>query len=106
MTFSLKALGKYKYILLVLFCAVVLLLLPTGSSSTDDGGASEDESRLEYVLSQVDGAGRVRVLCSEEGVAVVCDGARSAAVRLAIVEAVSAYTGLGSGAITVLAMAE
>ena len=37
---------------------------------------------------------------------VVCDGAGSAQVRLAIVEAVSAYTGLGSDKITVLTMAE
>ena len=42
------------------------------------------------------------VLCSEEGAAVVCDGASSAKVRLAVVRAVSAYTGLGSDRIAVL----
>ena len=62
------------------------------------------ESRLEYVLSGIEGVGRVSVLCSEEGAAVVCDGAGDAAVRLAVVQAVSNYTGLGSSRITVLPM--
>ena len=106
MTFSLQTLGKYKYILLLLLCALVLLLLPGGGGDGNTGEASEIETRLEYVLSGIDGAGRVRVLCSEEGAAVVCDAAGSAQVRLAIVEAVSAYTGLGSDKITVLTMAE
>ncbi len=107
MTLSLKTLGKYKYIILLVFCALVLLLLPTGSGS-DKGAqeASDAEARLEYVLSDIAGAGRVRVLYSEEGAAIVCDGADSAQVRLAIVQAVSAYTGLGSDRITVLAMAD
>ena len=72
MTFSLKALGRYKYILLLLLAALVLLLLPSGSGS---GGAEGEEARLEQVLSEVAGAGRVSVLCSENGAAVVCDGA-------------------------------
>ena len=85
-------------------CAVVLLLLPAGGSDTGDGGSSAAESRLEYVLSGIEGVGRVSVLCSEEGAAVVCDGAGDAAVRLAVVQAVSNYTGLGSSRITVLPM--
>lgn len=104
MTFSLKSLGKYKYILLLIACAVVLLLLPAGGSDTGDVGSSAAESRLEYVLSGIEGVGRVSVLCSEEGAAVVCDGAGDAAVRLAVVQAVSNYTGLGSSRITVLPM--
>ena len=95
MTFSLKSLGKYKYILLLIACAVVLLLLPAGGSDTGDGGSSAAESRLEYVLSGIEGVGRVSV---------VCDGAGDAAVRLAVVQAVSNYTGLGSSRITVLPM--
>ena len=57
MTFSLKSLGKYKYILLLIACAVVLLLLPAGGSDTGDGGSSAAESRLEYVLSGIEGVG-------------------------------------------------
>ena len=44
------------------------------------------------------------VLYSDEGVAVVCEGAGSARVRLDIVNAVSAYTGFGSDRIKVLGM--
>lgn len=107
MTFSLKTLGKYKYILLLILCALVLLILPTGGGGDgSDTSGSETETRLEFVLSDIEGAGRVRVLCSEMGAAVVCDGADSPQVRLAVVEAVSAYTGLGSDKITVLTMAE
>ena len=59
---------------------------------------------LEAVLGEVSGAGRVSVLYSDEGVAVVCEGAESARVRLDIVNAVSAYTGFGSDRIKVLSM--
>ena len=58
------------------------------------------------MLSDVAGAGRVSVLCSDEGAAVVCEGADDARVRLAVVNAVSAYTGLGSDRITVFTMAK
>ena len=81
-----------------------LLLIPSGSDGAEDGYASEAESRLESVLAEVEGAGRVRVLCSEEGAAVVCEGAADASVRLAVTRAVAAYTGLGSNEITVLPM--
>ena len=59
MTFSLQTLGKYKYILLLLLCALVLLLLPGGGGDGNTGEASEIETRLEYVLSGIDGAGPV-----------------------------------------------
>ena len=64
----------------------------------------EAELRLEAVLAGIDGAGRVSVLYSENGAAVVCDGASDAAVRLDIVRAVAAYTGLGADRISVLPM--
>ena len=104
MTFSLKDLAKYKYLLLAILLAAVLLLLPTGGSGAADESSSEAESRLEQVLSDIDGAGRVSVLCSESGAAVVCEGAGNASVRLAVTRAVAAYTGLGSNDISVLPM--
>lgn len=106
MTFSLKDLGKYKYILLLAACALALLLLAPSGGGGEDGGASEAEARLEYVLSRVDGAGRVDVLYTEAGATVVCAGASDANVRYAIVRAVSSCTGLGSDRITVLQRAE
>ena len=106
MTFSLSKLGKYRYILLLAGCALALLLL-TPSGARDDGEtASGEEARLEYVLSQVEGAGRVSALCTESGAAIVCDGASDSAVRLAIVRAVSDCTGLGSDRITVIKRAQ
>lgn len=103
MTFSFKSLAKYKYMIILGVCALVLLLLPMGSGEPDSI-AQGDEARLESVLGEVSGAGRVSVLCSESGAAIVCEGADDAKVRLAIVEAVKAYTGLGSDKITVLKM--
>ena len=106
MSFSLSSLGKYKYILLLALCALALLLLAPSSGGGSSGVASETEARLEYVLSRIEGAGNVDALCTENGAAVVCDGADNAQVRLAIVRAVSDCTGLGSDKITVLKRAE
>jgi hypothetical protein len=97
-------LGKYKYLLLLLILGLGLLLWPTGGGDGHDTGRTEQEARLEEVLCRIEGAGSVSVLYSDEGVAVVCEGASSARVRLDIVNAVSAYTGFGSDRIEVLGM--
>ena len=94
--------AKYKYLLLLLVLGLGLLLWPTGGGGDPDSGRTEREARLETVLSEIEG--RVSVLYSDEGVAVVCEGASSARVRLDVVKAVSAYTGLGSDRIEVLGM--
>ena len=97
--------SKYKYLLFLLLLVLVLLLWPTGSGGVQEqAGRTEPEARLETVLGEISGAGRVSVLYSDEGVAVVCEGASSAQVRLDIVNAVSAYTGFGSDRIKVLGM--
>lgn len=96
--------GKYKYLLLLLLAGLALLLWPTGGGGQEQAGRTEPEARLETVLGEISGAGRVSVLYSDEGVAVVCEGAESARVRLDIVNAVSAYTGFGSDRIKVLGM--
>lgn len=98
-----ERMAKYKYLLLVLLLGLGLLLWPTGSPG-GGSGRTEQEARLEEVLCEIEGAGRVSVLYSDEGVAVVCEGASSARVRLDIVNAVSAYTGFGSDRIEVLGM--
>ncbi len=107
-----KKLEKYKYLLVVLIVGLVLILLPSRSSrqtqaavsSARSAYTSDEEARLEAVLSNISGAGRASVLVSETGVAVVCEGADSAQVRLDIVRAVMAYTGLGSDRISVIKM--
>lgn len=106
MSRALETLGKYKYLLLLLLLGLLLILWPTGGGggAEPDEGRTESEARLEAVLTEISGAGRVSVLYSDEGVAVVCEGASSAQVRLDIVNAVSAYTGFGSDRIKVLGM--
>ena len=65
------AVGRYRYVLLVLLAGVVLLALPVGSGGAEDAPAEmaeEDfsvealERKLADTLSQVDGAGPVQVM--------------------------------------------
>lgn len=70
---------KYKYVILILLVGIVLLLLPSGKKSTSSLAntatpvtvettaaqeAQEAETRLAALLSQIDGAGQVKVLLS------------------------------------------
>lgn len=141
---------------LVLLCGVFLMCLPGGKKETQVAAQPAGEVReqtmeaaLEEILSQVAGAGSVRVLLSGQtseitrfqtdetgdgenlrqetvlitgdnraqtalvrqteaptyrGAIIVCQGADSPAVRLAIVKAVAAATGLTTNRITVLKM--
>ena len=138
---------KYRYVLLVALAGLALMLIPGSSEAAESVPVQTTEetleSRLESLLSCIDGAGEVRVLLTEEqggeifyqtegedgktvlisgsdrsesglvrttqppsyrGAVVVCRGADSAAVRLAVVEAVANATGLGTDRITVLKM--
>lgn len=82
--FDVKALaaklGKNKYVLLVLLLGLVLLLLPTGGSGeTERAGESEstwpafsleeEEARLQTLLAQIQGAGKVEVILSLQSTA-------------------------------------
>lgn len=151
---------RYKFVLLVILAGVALLLLPSTGEEGDRPPPAEDHSggfqvedlerRLEEVLSQVAGAGEVRVVLTVrstarqvlaqdgrstqrgeeldstlttvvvsqgsgtqepvtiqqlspqyQGALVVCSGGDDPSVRLRIVEAVSALTGLGADKISV-----
>jgi stage III sporulation protein AG len=149
--------GRYKYVLLVGLIGVGLLLLPGGKDAktqalVDPPAATKPalEDQLELLLSQLQGAGRVKLLLTTaqgeryiyqtdsnagqngelrletvivsgvdrqenpvlqqtvgpvyQGAVVLCQGAADAAVRLAVVEAVSKATGLGADKICVLKM--
>ena len=141
------AIGKYRYVLLVVLAGLALMLLPGRTEAPEPAATVLPEvslqSRLEEILSRVEGAGKVAVLLTEaqggevfyqtegeddktvlitgadrsesglvrttqspvyQGAVVVCQGADSPAVRLAVVEAVSNATGLGTDRITVLKM--
>lgn len=70
---ALSALGRYKYVLLVMLVGALLLLLPDSDSTGGDGSqiaasVEEDfsvealEDKLEATLSEIDGAGQVQVM--------------------------------------------
>ena len=153
------ALKKYKIALLVLLAGIGLMLLPTGRTPTETPAAVPTQPKvtlqesLEAILSQIAGAGEVRVLLTEksgaetvyqmnedratgdnredtrreavlisdgtrektglvrkinsptyQGAVVICQGADSPAVRLAILQAVKSATGLTADCISVLKM--
>ena len=153
---------KYRYAALVLIIGLVLMAIPiTGDNAEEkqSNAISEIvtqptlEEKLESVLSQINGAGEVRVIltiasgeqtifqtnddttnsnestslnvdtvtvtdadknqvglvrqvnpATYQGAVIVCQGADDPAVQLAIVDAVSKLTGLGSNRISVLKM--
>ena len=139
---------KYRYGLLVLLAGIVLMLLPAQEEEKAEPTVEETEpvdmeTRLEQILTRIEGAGEVAVMLTEasgeetvyqtdgdgadtvlvtdenrkeqglvrtrqppvyRGAIVVCRGADSAYVRLAVVEAVANVTGLGTDKITVLKM--
>lgn len=101
-----QLLRQYRYPLLVLLLGVVLMLLPSGKTEArTEKTAESGELRLQELLTATEGVGEAQVLISDSGVVVVCRGADSAAVRLAILRAVGSYTGFGSDKITILKLA-
>ena len=63
--------GKYKYPILVVLVGLGLLLLPTGEAQeppvhVETVREASLEQRLEELLSQIEGAGAVRVLLTED----------------------------------------
>lgn len=151
--------GRYKYVMLIVLIGLFLMLLPSQSGQepkTVTPAAVSDqettEERLEKILGQIRGVGKVQVLLTEQvgsetvyqvdedrtegdgnlsikretviisgggvqsglvqtvtppvylGAIIVCQGAESPAVRLAVANAVSAVTGIGMDRISVLEM--
>ena len=154
---------KYKYAALIVVLGVVLMLLPTSREtqtkqqtstlqSGEEFSLEETEKRMEAILSQIDGVGKLRIMLTltsgpqlqlaadtdrtvdgtadgrirqetvtlnrgsgyqevivtkqvypvYRGAVIVCQGAGNSAVRLAIVEAVSALTGLSADRISIV----
>ena len=82
-------------ILAALICALTVIAL-----SAKPTAASDTESRMCAILSSIDGAGRVRVMLSENasgectGAVIAAEGADDVRVRLEIQRAVRTLTGL------------
>jgi hypothetical protein len=117
---ALKGAKRMEWILLLAVAAALILLVT--SRGVTGGGGTDLEARMEAVLSQVQGAGRVKVLVSEgeadaasgsfsqqaqeavQGVVIVADGADDVRVALELAAAAQALTGVDADAIQVLKM--
>ena len=97
---GLKKKKKWKTPLFILLAGLLLLLLPGGEEKSVP--AAPPEAALADILSKTQGVGEARVLMSDSGVVVACEGASSAEVRLDILRAVRSYTGFGTDKITIL----
>ncbi len=95
---------------MLLVVGILLLILPGSSKKVSAEDTSTDaERRLRETLRQMDGVGEVQVLLAGgedrrgvyTGAVVVCDGAGRAVVRLRVIQAVAAFTGLGTDKIIV-----
>ena len=115
---ALKGAKRMEWILLLAVAAALILVMT--SRSAPESGQTTLEARMEAVLSQVQGAGCVRVLVSEgegdtqafsqenlqsvRGVVIVADGADDIRVALELSAAAQALTGVDAGKIQVLKM--
>ena len=101
---------EYRPVVLIVLLGLLLFLLPTGSGGKERKSAdySDKEEKLAEVLSRMEGVGECRVLLRENGknekggAVIVCEGADSPGVCLAVKKAVAAYTDLGSDRIVIL----
>ena len=105
-----RFLQEYRPVILITLLGLLLFLLPGGSGGKEKGSAaySDKEEKLAEVLSRMEGVGECRVLLREKGkdekggAVVVCEGADSPGVCLAVKKAVAAYTDLGTNKIVIL----
>lgn len=150
---------KYKFVLLILAVGIFLMALPQSQNrqpveiNTTETPQVDTSDKLEEILSQIEGVGKVRVLLTERsgaetvyqtdtdsqisgetqdlrvqtvvvtgadraqqglvksvvppvylGAIIVCQGGDTPVVKLSVVEAVSAVTGIPADRITVLKM--
>ena len=101
--------GRWRYALLAAAVGLALLLWPAGGDSSDRqtaAGADSREERLCALLEAMEGVGRAEVLLSDNGAAVVCQGADSVSVRLDVTQTVRCFTGLGADRIVIFKMNE
>ena len=89
--------------LLILLLGILLMLLPSGGEKKQQ--STDGDRLLAELLSECRDVGKAKILISESGVIVVCEGAAKASVRLDILRAVYSYTGFGSDKVTILEFA-
>ena len=107
-----------KYIVFILIGLLILVMcIPTGTNKSqllqidETGNGGELESRLERVLSSMEGVGSVKVMITTEtktekvcGVVVVAEGAGNAVINARISEAVKALFSIDVHKISIVKM--
>lgn len=87
-------------IIIVAAALLMLILLSLGNSFPVDGAVTDEERRMQRILSQVEGAGSVKVMLSTDesgellGAVVAASGAGEIAVQLRLQQAVHTLTEL------------
>ena len=107
----LKAARWLELLLVSAALAVAALLFMGGENASNPANASPDELRMQRILSEIEGTGKVSVMISEDpenadaptGVVVAASGAADIQVLLKIQNAVRTLTGLPAGKIEVYA---
>ena len=94
-------------LLLIALCALILLAVAPNLGGSEKGQVSEEE-RLAELCSMTDGVGECRVMISSDGdgrvvaVALLCEGAESAAVRGRLTSLICSLYGIGSHRVAIL----
>ena len=108
-------LKEYRYVLLVLALGIVFMLLPQGGSEKKEEAVPQEEERSQdayqrdtVILSDSgrNQSGLIKQINPPKylGAIILCQGADSASVKLALMEAVSNATGLTTDRISVMKM--
>ena len=91
--------GKNKWILILLAgILLVVIAMPTGKIP----GSEDEETKLETILGEMEGVGKVKVMTTEEGVVVIADGADNWTVVQNITDVVQALFNVDSHKIKVM----
>jgi len=95
--------------LVTALAAILILAFMRENASGSDAENTPLETRLQGVLSQIEGVGRVRTMVRETdtqitGVLIVCEGAETLSVRLRVQEAAKTLLGIENEKISVVKM--
>lgn len=104
---KLKSIKHIEIIVAIAFAVIVLLIYSSSTETRTSSTQTDLETRLECVLSDIDGAGNVSVLINSnndqiDGVIVVCSGADDIGVKLNILRAVETVLKIPTSQIEIL----
>ena len=103
---ALKSARKIEILIIAAMLCILLVLCMGGENIKD--GANDEEKRMQHILSQIEGSGRVSVMITHNddgeyaGVVVASSGADDVRAMLELQRAVKALTGLELEAIEIV----